>query len=290
MADDPAVARRMWVLLEAVHDVTYFTAEARAAHEAVGLRGFWRGYFAMRAGPVGPVGPAVVAAVFHSFAPRMVARALPDAWSLAAPAVALQARLDGAVAALRRHDAPLPGRGEIAGALVALRRVVAELDTAGRPLAAANADLPWPEEPLAALWQAATVLREHRGDGHVAVLTAQGLGGCQAHVLRDAADGSRSLTQVNRGFTDDEWAAAVTALRARQLLDRDGGLAPRGTRFRHEVEARTDELSATPWRVLSTGEIGHLHGVLGPLAARLAQGAVPYPNPVGAPAPPAIGA
>lgn len=287
MAQPPAVAlaRRMWVLLEAVHGVTYFTAPARAAHEAVGLRGFWRGYFAMRAAPLGPVGPAVVTAVFHGFAPRMVARALPEVWSRATPAVALRARLDGAVAALRRHGAPPPGAGGVADAVAVLRRVVAELDPAGHPLGAANAALPWPEEPLAALWQAATVLREHRGDGHVAVLTVEGVGGCQAHVLRDAADGSRELTQAHRGFTDDEWDAAAAALRHRGLLERTGRLTPAGARLRAAVEARTDELSAPPWQVLSDAEVDLLRAVLGPLAARLAGGAVPYPNPVGAPPP-----
>jgi hypothetical protein len=234
MTDDSAVARDVWVLLEAVHSVIYFTPQARTAHEAVGLRGFWRGYFAMRAAPLGPVGAGVVTALFHGFAPRMVARAVPEVWSLAAPELALQVRQTGAVAALRRHAGPLPDAAELARAGQTLRRVVAELDPAGRPLGAANAELPWPADPLAALWQAATVLREYRGDGHVALLTGHGVSGCQAHVLRDAADGSRSMTQAARGFTDDEWAAATAALQARRLLGPDGGLTADGfgTRLR----------------------------------------------------------
>ncbi|MGZ4618436.1 MAG: SCO6745 family protein [Frankiaceae bacterium] len=289
MADNSVAARGVWVLLEAVHSVTYFSAQARSAHEAVGLHGFWRGYFAMRAAPLGPVGAGVVTALFSGFAPRMVARAVPEVWSMAAPEVALQARQRGAVAALQTHAAPLPDPVELASAVQALHRVVAELDPAGRALGAANAELPWPDDPSAALWQAATALREYRGDGHVAVLTAHGVSGCQSHVLRDAADGSRSLTQAARGFTDDEWTAATVALQDRQLLGPDGGLTADGQRLRHEIETRTDQLCAPPWRVLSGEEITGLHRVLGPLATRLARGPVPYPNPVGAPAPPGRG-
>src|SRR5512135_166670 len=262
VAGDSGPSRDLWVLLEAVHSVTYFTAQARAAHEAVGLRGFWRGYFAMRAAPLGPVGPGVVTALFHGFAPRMVARAVPEVWTLAGPELALRARLTGAVAALRQHAGPLPEAAWLARADQALRRVVAELDPSGRPMGAANADLPWPADPLAALWQAATVLREHRGDGHVALLTAHGMSGCQVHVLRDAADGSRSMTQAARGFTDDEWAAAAAELRARQLLGPDGRLTERGARLRQEIETRTDRLSASPWRVLAGEEIASLRRLL----------------------------
>ena len=208
---------------------------------------------------------------------------------MAAPEVALQARQRGAVAALQEHAAPLPDPVDLARAVQALHRVVAELEPAGRALGAANAELPAPADPPAALWQAATVLREYRGDGHFAVLTAHGVNGCQSHVLRDAADGSRSLTQAARGFTDDEWAAATTALQARGVLAPDGSLTADGQLLRDEIETRTDQLCAPPWRVLSGDEMTLLDGLLGPLATRLAQGAVPYPNPVGAPAPPGRG-
>ena len=98
---DAAVARSMWTLFEPVHAVTYFAPEARAATEDTGLRGFWRGYFAGRSAPLGPAGAAVVGASFFSFSPAMVARAVPRMWELISPADALQARLAGAVSALR---------------------------------------------------------------------------------------------------------------------------------------------------------------------------------------------
>ena len=121
------------------------------------------------------------------------------------------------------------------------------------------------------------MLREYRGDGHVAVLTAHGVSGCQAHVLRDAADGSRSLTQAARGFTDDEWAAATAALQARQLLGLDGSLTADGQRLRQEVETRTDQLCAPPWRVLSGEEITRLTASARPAGgpARTGAGALP---------------
>ena len=285
-AETVRAAADMWVLAEAVHAVTYFTPEARAAHEQVGLRGFWRGYFATRAAPLGAVGPGVVTAVFAGFAWGMVTRALPQVWSVVAPEVALRARVDGAVAALRAHAGPLPDPVDIGDAVALLRRVVDALELAGRPLGAANAVLDWPDEPLAALWHGTTVVREYRGDGHVAVLTAEGLDGCAAHVFRAARDGSRDLLQPNRGFTDDDWEHAAATLRGRGLLDTAGALTTEGHRLHEHVAARTDALAATGWQVLDDEGTGRLRALLGLLASRLAGGAVPYPNPVGAPAPP----
>src|SRR5574342_764117 len=101
VTNEITTARRMWVLFESVHAVTYFAPEARAAFEAAGLRGFWRGYFAGRAAPLGPVNAAPVIALFNSFSPSMVQRAIPDVWTRAMPDAALAARVDGAASALR---------------------------------------------------------------------------------------------------------------------------------------------------------------------------------------------
>jgi hypothetical protein len=178
-------ARRMWTLFEPVHVVTYFSAEALAAFTGAGLRGFWRGYFAGRAAPLGAVGAAPVTASFFTFAPPMVARALPGVWELITPQDALAVRVAGAVAALHR----LAGdrEAEVAAAADLLLRATDGLDCAGRVLAAANAALPVPGEPAARLWHAATLLREHRGDGHFAALVAAGIDGCEALVLRAAS-------------------------------------------------------------------------------------------------------
>src|SRR3984885_9430591 len=182
MSNQGPVSRRMCIFFEPVHVVTYFAPEARAAFEEAGLRGFWRGYFAGRAAPLGRVRAEPVTASFFNFAPPMVARALPGVWDLATPDDALAARSAGATAALRR----LLGEAAagVTGLADRLMRAADGLDCAGRVLAAANTALPVPGEPLARLWHAATLLREHRGDGHFAALLAADIDGVEALLLR----------------------------------------------------------------------------------------------------------
>ena len=278
-----ATTRTMWTLYEPIHAVTYFTAEARTAFEEAGLRGFWRGYFAGRAAPLGEVGLAPVVASFFGFAPTMVARAIPDVWTRATPAGALDARLAGAVAALRRllghHDPEA-----IAAAALLLERATDELDCAGRVLGAANAALPRPDEPLARLWHAATVLREHRGDGHVAALVSVDVTGCEALVWRAALDLPRGNLQPHRGWTDDQWRAATVRLADRGWIAGDGTPTEEGRARHAAVEAATDRAAGAPWRRLDAGDATTLAAVLRPLALACAS-EMPYPNPIGLPSP-----
>ncbi|PRX46517.1 hypothetical protein B0I33_10794 [Prauserella shujinwangii] len=279
-------ARALWVPLETLHDVTYFTPRARAAHEAAGLRGFWRGYVATRAAPLGAVGVAAATAAFAGFAPSFLARTLPSIWEVVPPATALTARADGAVAALDEHVPWLREDSRLPEVLDVLRRLADAVPWTGRPLGAANAALDWPGDPVAALWQAATTLREHRGDGHVVAFVAEGLDGLEAHVLRDAVDGSRELMLPNRGWTERDWAAAADRLTARGLLAAGGGLTARGRALREHLERRTDQLAAAPYGEVTAGELARVDELLRPAARELAAaGAVPFPNPVGVPAP-----
>jgi hypothetical protein len=278
----PQLARRMWTLFEPVHVVTYFAPEARSAFEDAGLRGFWRGYFAGRAAPLGAAAAAPVTGSFFSFAPSMVARALPGVWDLIAPADALAVRSAGAVAALRRL---VSGRDPAVPELASLLADAASgLDCAGRVLAAANAALPAPAEPLALLWQAATVLREHRGDGHCAALVAAGIGGCEALVLRAGLDLARGLLQPMRGWTDEEWDQAAARLAGRGWLDQAGRATPAGTAAHRAVEDATDLAAARPWARLGHAATERLAALLGPVAQACAA-ELPFPNPVGIPAP-----
>ncbi|TDD29449.1 hypothetical protein E1218_04415 [Kribbella turkmenica] len=271
-------ARRMWKALEPYHAITYFAPDTRRETDALGLRGGWMSYFGCRAAPLGPAGPALVAAVFYNFHPAMVARALPDAWSYASPAQLLDARLRAVDSAVRRL---FPGTSFRRAA--DLGRQAAELaPVAGRPIAAANAELAWPDEPHLALWQATTTLRESRGDGHVAALVGAGLSPCQACVTISAAGGpSKEVFQVNRRWSDDDWAAAEDDLRSRGLLDPAGRLTDNGRQLREQVEATTDVLADQGWRALGDELTTELEGLVRPLSATLmASGLIPADNPM----------
>jgi hypothetical protein len=228
-----------------------------------------------------------VTAVFFNFHPAMVARALPDAWGLASPEEVIAARLQTADVALRRLIPDHVGSPAEAEAAVLAREAAESPALSGRPLFAALRSLPWPEEPHLALWHACTLLREHRGDGHVASLTAAGLDGCEAHVTLTATGAvPRDTLQSNRKWSDEEWAAAEERLKQRGWLDSAGRLTGTGRAGRAEVEARTDELAEEPWRALGPERAERLIELLTPMARAINDaGGVPVPNPVGVPAP-----
>jgi Helix-turn-helix family len=257
-------ARTMWTLLEPIHGVTYFSDAGKQALVDAGLRGFWRGYFAGRAAPLGAAGPGVVTAIFYNFAPRMVYRALPAVWELATPPVALAARLRGSAAALREI---LPS--DPSAVLAPLEMAAAALTYEGRPLAAANAELPPATDPYERLWELATLFREHRGDGHFASLVAAGLDGCEVLALRAASDLDRGLLQQARSWTDEEWEAARSRLVERGWLAADGALTEAGRDGFAAVEEATDRAAARPWQVLPPDEFAKLTEQLTPLAAAI---------------------
>ncbi|WP_405070009.1 hypothetical protein OG558_10260 [Kribbella sp. NBC_01510] len=271
-------ARRMWKALEPYHAITYFSPDTKQATDALGLKGGWMSYFGCRAAPLGPVGPDLVAALFYSFHPAMVARALPDAWDHATPAQLLDARLQAVDNAVRRL---FPGTSFQRAADVA--RQAADLaPVSGRPMAAANAALDWPDEPHLVLWQATTILRESRGDGHVAALVAAGLSPCQACLTISAAGGpSKEVFQVNRRWSDEDWAAAEDELRGRGLLDSTGALTDAGRALRQEVEDTTDRLADQGWRALGDDLTAELHDLVHPLSAKLMSARfIPPDNPM----------
>lgn len=275
-------ARALWRLVEPLHAVVYFAPEPLAALDAAGYRGFWMGYFAGRAAPLGAVGADVVHAAFYNFAYERVAKALPAAWDFAPPEAALRAREHGAVAALRRQLAEAAEGPAVARAAELASRAAAAVPLAGRVLGAANHALPVPEQPLARLWHAATVLREHRGDGHIAALLAAGIGGRESHVFHAAASGApRRTYELARDFTDDEWTRLYTALRDRGLAGSDG-LTPHGARLKAQIEDQTDRLAAPAYDALTAAEREELISALRPLTrAVVAAGEIPLDSPMG---------
>jgi hypothetical protein len=277
-------ARTWWRALEPIHAVTYFAPESLEALRGTGLRGFWMGYFAGRVAPVGAVGSSVVTAIFFNFHPAMVRRSVPDAWTFADPTTVLVARRQGAARALRRLD---PSVEERARRLVPLLEpVIEQADGSGRALFSANRALGLPDDLVEALWQACTCLREHRGDGHVAALTAAGLDGCQALVLFALSeDLPAALFQESRGWSADEWELARARLEARGLVRADG-IAPDGLELRRALEQTTDDLAAPPFAALQAREADEALTSVRSVARAVAEGGdIPFPNLMGLPAP-----
>jgi hypothetical protein len=281
MRREPKLARRFFDRFEPVHAVTYFAPEARAALDGLGYRGFWMGYFAARSAPLGKACPEVVTAIFYNFAPQRVAKALPAAWEIAGPEAALQARQESAVAALRRYGLGADENVTVAAELAAKAAREAPLD--GRPLFAANRALPWPDDPLAALWHATTLLREQRGDTHIAVLAAAGVSGRECNVLHTAAGAvPRDYMAVARDYDEEAWRRHEQRLAERGLLNDDGSITAAGRELKDDIESSTDALSLSALDALADDEVEGLFQALTPIArAVIAAGDVPAMTPMG---------
>ena len=247
------LAGRVHRAIDLLHAFMYFVPEADEELTEVGLRPGRMGYFASRSAPMGPVSAGVTTATFYNFNPEIVARHIPRAWGLASIDDILAARLRIVDRALRRMlgDEAAQAPAVVEAAELA-RAATVDLPTGGRALYAGHARLDWPDEPHLALWHGVTLLREFRGDGHVAVLMVAGVSGLDALVTHTAT--GRGFTEqaakATRGWSDEEWDAAVARVRERGLLDASGGLTEDGIQHRAEIEQATDDLAADPWRSL----------------------------------------
>jgi GNAT superfamily N-acetyltransferase len=283
-AGDYGLARRMWHQLEPIHAVFWYAPEAVEEAAALGYdtSARWAGYFAWRGAPLGAAGPKLVTSAFYSFSPAMVAEHVPSAWAVASPQQILVAReraADRVYRALFGDLARSPGLAEAAGLA---REAALAAGTAGRTLAAANADLPWPGEPHLALWHAIGVLREHRGDGHITALLAAGLDPCEALVSFAAIGAAPEEAFASRGWTSAEWAAARDRLASRGWVGPKGKATKRGREVRDEVEWRTDRLADTPWQALGPGRSARLAELTAPLlGTALESGLLPAQSTLG---------
>jgi hypothetical protein len=276
----PSLARRFFDRFEPVHAVTYFAPEARSALDGLGFRGFWMGYFAARSAPFGVVPTEVVTATFYNFAPERVAKALPAAWDVASPSDALRVRQDSAVAALRRYGVT---DDEAAAAAELSEKAARSAPLDGRPLFAANAALPWPDDPVARLWHAVTLLREHRGDAHVAVLATLGVSGRESNLLHAAAGRvPKAMIMRSRDYDEEQWDYYRSQLAGRGLLDDDGTLTDAGRDLKQRIEDTTDRLALSALDALSDDEVERLFLVLTPITRKVvAAGDVPADTPMG---------
>jgi hypothetical protein len=259
MTVELATVRQMWKLLEPIHAVLYYAPEVFAQVEKLGfpIETRWPSYFPLRAAPLGPVGPEVVAATFYSFNPDMVREHAH--WQIAQPHDLLAARATGVGEALARLTGDVTEAAELA------KELAQNADTAGRPLGAANANLPWPTDPHLILWHAATILREVRGDGHVSALLTAGLDPTEALVSFAAVKAAPKEVFASRGWSAAQWDDAEARLKDRGWVNADGTATEAGEAGRQEVERITDELAATAYRRLGAEKVGRLAELLLPV-------------------------
>ena len=284
-----SLARAIWQFGEPVHAVIYYAPERRAATDALGLKGGWMSYFGCRAAPLGAASSSAVTAALYVFEPSMVARAIPDAWSLASPAALLDARASSMDLALRRVlGDDVVGSPEVARAAEIAAALVESADMSGRVLGAANQAVSSPGERHLQLWQALTAIREHRGDGHVHALVDAGVSPCEALVLQAATGRSpEDGLRAHRGWSDEDWSAAASSLRSRGLVAGDGAITPAGVELRQQIEDRTDRLAAAVLAGADENGANELVSLLRPLAtAVMESGDVPARNNMGVPWPP----
>jgi hypothetical protein len=273
-ATDPELVtwgRRAWAALEAVHVPSYFSPESREELKALGLRPSLA-YFPVRAAAMGAVPAEVVEATFYVFAPSLVRHVVPACWSVASPEQVLAARHRAVEATLHRLLDPVVTQAPHAldEAVELAREACAGLPTAGHPLYAGHAALPWPDDRWGQLWLAATLLREHRGDGHVAALVTHDLDPVEAMVTSLLAGSvvSEHFLRRSRGWTDDEWLAGTRRLLDRGLVTDVGGslsLTPDGAALRQAVEAATDRGVLSAWEHLGLERTRRLAELVLPL-------------------------
>ncbi|HEV7978414.1 SCO6745 family protein [Amycolatopsis sp.] len=278
-AEAARIAFRVHRVLEPLHSMSYFAPETEEYLVAAGLRPGRMCYFAGRSAAFGAVGPGVVAATFYNFNLEIVARHIPRAWTLATPERILAARFEAADVTLRRLlGDELIASAELAEAAELAREAAAGCAPEGRPLYAAHADLEWPVEPHLVLWHAVTLLREFRGDGHIAVLVDSGLSGLAALITHTATGKGflAATAKLSRGWSDEQWDAEVDNLRAQGILGEELEFTEKGAAQRAGIEDLTNQAATAPWRHIGAEKAERLHDLGRQLSgAAVASGAFP---------------
>ena len=265
----PETARKTWRTAEPIHGFIYFLPEASAAYDALGSIGPRTGYFASRAAAMGEVPTEVVISTFYNFNPALVREAMVPAWKVAPARKWAETRLGAVDVGLRRGWNGVVDTPEIRE-LASLLRVAAERaceSPEGRPLFAAHASLEWPDEPHLQLWLAQTLLREFRGDGHIAALVCEGLSGLEALISHaGSGDVPAKVLASSRAWPEGDWSAGIEGLAARGIVNADGSLTEAGRAQRDRIELRTDELAVAPYAALGDEKCERVRELARPLS------------------------
>jgi hypothetical protein len=265
-----SMARRMFELVEPIGVIPYSADEPNEAMFALGFTNYWDTYFAGRAAPLGRVPAEVVDALFYNFAPGEVARHIPKVWRTTTPEAAIAAREMGCVKALRRILEDRVHSAAFARAAELLMKAATSAPFEGRPMYAALRAVPLPDDAVARLFRAAAMLREHRGDGHIVALMAEGVGGLESHALfaLDMGLPAEKFGRIHH-LPAAQLAAVIDGMRDRKLIEEDGWLSETGRAVKQRVEALTDDLAAKPYESLEPDELDELKATLEPLATLL---------------------
>ncbi len=265
------IQRAAHKVLEPLHTMVYFVPEAGERYTAAGISNGRSGYFASRSAPMGVVPAEVVISTFYNFSPGLVRKAIPSCWENSSPEAMLEARYDAVDAAWTRllGEAELKS-DEMAEAAALGREACSAIgdEIVGRPLYAGHASLPWPQAEHLQLWHAATLLREHRGDGHIAALVLSGLSGLEASVSYVAYGSAfnEELQRKTRGYSEEEWAQAKAGLQSQGIFDADNQFTEHGRQQREEIEAQTDAAARTPYEHLGEERTQRLMELVRPWA------------------------
>lgn len=278
----PRTARLTFRTAEPIHGMIYFTPHGADAYAEVGITHQRMAYFGSRSAALGPVPAEVVIATFFNFNPAIIHKAIPAVWDISSPAQVLAARLDAVDRSLRQAWRDEIGSPQVREAADLARRA-AERATArpqGRPLFAAHAALPWPDAPHLMLWHAQTLLREYRGDGHVAMLLTEGLdglGGLVTHAATKAIPAE--ALRRSRAWTEQEWAAGVEHVREQGWLadGPDLALSESGQARRRSIENQTDQLAMYPYEAIGEDGCARLRELTAPLSAAVVAADLGFP-------------
>ena len=272
-------------VVEPLHAMIHFVPELQEQLVGIGLRPGRMGSMASRVAPMGAVTLGAVTSVFYTFNPELIGRFIPRAWTLASPEEIVATRFVAADRSYRRLLGDEVGSPELRETAELARQAAEACVPSGRPMFTAHAQADWPDEPHVALWHAATLLREFRGDGHLAVLVSRGIDPMIALITHTATGGgfNTASAKLLRGWSDEQWDQAVEQARHDGLLDESGALTDRGTALRTEVEDATNNLAAAPWQALGD-KANRLHDLAARITKQIvAAGAFPdgiWANPV----------
>jgi hypothetical protein len=256
----------------------YFAAEAREEFAAFGLDNQATQYFPARSAALGVVPWQVVQATFFGFSPFAVEIGMTGVWEQVSPTYLIAARYRAVDRALRRLCGELCDEPALKEAVELYRTATVDLPREGRPLYAAHAVLPWPEEPHLAVWHGQTLAREFRGDGHLAVLLSHGISAPQSLVLNGSfvGRGMTDFLKQSRAWGEEQWSAAIAELTERGLVDADGALTDEGRTFRAAIEDETDRLALPLWQRLGDDGCARLREIVQPLVRAIVEaGGIP---------------